>query len=189
MLLNLIVIVAAIETYIIIFWKEKVDAYNNCEDWRNYIDGCIHLFDYSSSLIRNVNNELPPELALSDHAQEHCDKILAVYSQHWKDYFLKTNIWNLGKIERQYNNARYYTEFFVFIRNHAHGYGDFKPYELTENYTKKLSEFGLDYYKILYVSFQWAMEFDPPTIRNDRGNAELNAKWFNAIITGEMPDY
>lgn len=183
MLLDLIVIVAAIETYIIIFWKEKVDAYNNCEDWRSYIDGCIRLFDFSSSLISSVNNELPPELALSAHAQEHCDRILEVYSQHWKDYFLKTNIWNLRKIERPCDAAPYYAEFFVFIRNHAHGYGDFKPYELTENYTKKLSEFGLDYYKILYASYKLAIHFGMENYYSDNGR-----QWLNAITTGEMPD-
>ena len=183
MLLNLIVIIAIIETYVIIFWKEKVDAYNNCENWRSYIDGCIHLFGCYSPLYTCVNNELPPELALSDHAQEHCDRILAVYSQHWKDYFLETNIWNLGKIERPCDATRYYAEFFVFMRKHAHGFGDFKPYELTENYTKKLSEFGLDYYKVLYASYKLAIHFGMENYYSDNG-----FQWLNAIATGEMPD-
>lgn len=187
MLLNLIVIIAIIETYVIIFWKEKLDDYNRCEMWRDYIDRCIHLFGCYYPLYTCVNKKLPPDLALSNHAQEHCDRIWEVYSQQWKDYFLKTGLRNWGKIEKQYDDTRCYTEFFAFMYNHAHGYGDFEPYELRENYTKKLSEFGLDYYKILYATHQWSMELDPSPVRDQMG-AELDAEWLNAIKTGEMPD-
>lgn len=169
---------------VMIFWQEKLSSYENYDSLKQYIDGCFLVI---SNLSEWVNNSLPEGMKLSENSGDHCKVIADEYRFEMLRWYFKTNSWDAGKMKNTHleeNAWIRYSEFLDFLIKRAgiSGYfWQFNQYNVTVDCSRKLSDFGLDFYKVIYATSKAAYEFGMP-----EGYNEKSDKWLSVIKAGEI---
>lgn len=177
--------IAVLESYVLIFWHDKLSSYQNYDSLKSYIEACLSVA-IGYEMKPWVNSALPPDLKMGENASTHCEIIADAYRREMLERYFKVDSWSANKKENLYYEENHwicYSEFLDFLTRHD-GIADVwgRQYPVTTDYSDALSDFGLDLYKVIYATSKAASKFGMPEYLGNRSD-----EWLPIIKSGKIP--
>lgn len=177
--------IAVLESYVLIFWHDKLSSYQNYDSLKSYIEACLSVA-IGSEMKPWINSALPPDLKMGENASTHCEIIADTYRREMLERYFKVDSWSANKKENLYYEENHwicYSEFLNFLTRH-NGIADVwgRQYPVTTDYSDALSDFGLDLYKVIYATSKAASKFGMPEYLGNRSD-----EWLPIIKSGKIP--